>query len=362
MRTQALNNTNLYDIQIERIAQSRVAEIDFNNIQFGKYFTDHMFCCEYEEGQWVRPVIIPYRKLELSPSISALHYGQAIFEGMKAYKDQHNMVSIFRPIQHLDRFNKSAARMAMPEIPHDLFLSAMTTLIDLDRSWIPTNNPDDSLYLRPLMFATDEQIGVKPSEKFLFMIFCSPVSTYYSKPIKVMLSDQYVRAFPGGVGYAKAAGNYAATMLPLKEARDAGFDQLLWMDGVEFKFAQEIGTMNIFFVIDNQVITPILDGTILDGITRRSIIELLNDKAYHVQERRIGMDEVVQAYYNGKLEDVFGTGTAATIAHIVEMQYGKELLVLAPVHERKLSNELKTELAEIKIGIRPDKHSWMYKV
>jgi branched-chain amino acid aminotransferase len=278
---------------------------------------------------------------------------------MKAYKNPAGEVRTFRPNKHIERLNKSAARMAMPEFPKDLFLQALRELLALDAAWVPNKNIDDALYIRPLMFAADPFLGLRPSDKFLFCIFCSPASSYYAKPIKVMLSNQYVRAFPGGVGHAKAAGNYAATMLPLKEAQSKGFDQLLWMDGVEFKFAQEIGTMNIFFMMDDRVVTPVLDGTILDGVTRRSVIELLNDRGYYVQERRIGMDEVLNAHQHGKLQDVFGTGTAATLAHISDMMYGADTINLPNVEDRLLSGSIKKQLAEIKAGLADDIHGWM---
>lgn len=348
------------EIKIEKVAKSRLETVDLSQLVFGKYFSDHMFMMDFENEEWKNPRIVPFDNICFKPSLTALHYGQSIFEGMKAYKNQQGEPKIFRPKEHLERLNKSAVRMAMPEFPEAMFLEALSALMQLDKDWIPTINIDDSLYIRPVMFATDTTLGLHPSEKFCFIIFCSPASSYYSQPLKVLMSNEYVRAFPGGVGSAKAAGNYAATMLPLKQARAQGYDQLLWMDGVEFKSTQEIGTMNVFFVIDDRVITPLLDGTILDGITRRSVIELLKDKGYFVQERRTGIGELMNAYKNGKLEDAFGTGTAASLAHIAEMKYGEQIISLPDISTRKLSTSIKTELAEIKRGLRPDTKGWMY--
>ena len=351
-----------YDIHIEKSPISRVSQVDFDNIPFGRIFSDHMFEAEYRDGDWCNCSIVPFHSLEIHPAFTALHYGQSIFEGLKAYKSINGIPQIFRPDGNANRFNKSATRMAMPEVPEELFLAALHELISLDSDWIPTHE-GSALYIRPLMFATDEFVGIKPADSFNFIIFTSPVGSYYPRPVKVLVAQEHVRAFRGGVGTAKAAGNYAATMLALKNARKEGYDQVLWTDGVEFKYIQEIGTMNVFFVIDDKVITPSLDdGTILDGITRDSVIQLLKDKDVPIEIRRISIDEIYGAHKNGKLNDFFGTGTAATISHISDIGYRGENLHLPDPEIRTISNQLKQELEDIKTSRIPDRHNWLMRV
>ncbi|TVR80295.1 MAG: branched-chain amino acid aminotransferase [Chitinophagaceae bacterium] len=349
-------------ITIDKARKSKIAEVDFNNIPFGRIFSDHMFITEYEKGEWKNPRIIPFQNLNTHPAISALHYGQSIFEGLKAYKNLNGVPVLFRPEKNIDRMNKSAERMAMPEIPKDLFNKGLEELIKLDHEWIPTLD-GSSLYIRPFMFATDEYVGIKPSDKYTFIIFTCPVGPYYSAPVKVKVADKYVRAIPGGVGTAKVAGNYAATMKGVQEARQEGYDQILWMDGFEFKYIHEIGTMNVFFQIGDKVITPGLDeGTILEGITRDSVITLLKSEGYHVEERKVEIKEIIQAHENGTLKDVFGTGTAATISQISHMGYkGKELELRAP-EKRELSNYLQKLMNDIKLGRVEDKFNWLHAI
>ncbi|MEX2589700.1 MAG: branched-chain amino acid aminotransferase [Chitinophagales bacterium] len=351
-----------YKIKIEKNSVSKIHEVDFNNIPFGRVFSDHMFVVDFIDGAWKDPRIIPFQNLSMHPSTSALHYGQAIFEGLKAYKDHSGNIQIFRPEKNIQRMNRSAERMAMPQISEELFLNAMTELIKLDQEWIPTSE-GASLYIRPFMFATDEYVGIKASENYKFVIFTCPVQAYYSQPVKVKIAEKYVRAFPGGTGTAKAAGNYAGTLYPVNLAKQEGYDQILWMDAKEFKYLQEIGTMNIFIQIGDKIITPDLSqGTILEGITRDSVLQLLHDWDIEVEERRITIDEVVEAYNKNELKDAFGTGTAATISHISNIGYKNKNLILPDPESRIISNRIKDELNKIKLSRAEDKYNWMYKI
>jgi branched-chain amino acid aminotransferase len=351
-----------YKITVEKIEQTRIGEIDFNHLPFGKHFSDHMFISDYSEGAWRDNRIVPFGEFLMHPALSSVHYGQTIFEGLKAEKDNDGNPVIFRPLKNLNRFNISADRMAMPEVPEDLFISAIDKLVTLDREWIPTT-PNSSLYIRPLMFATEKFVGIKPAEHFKLIIFTGPVGAYYSHPVKVFIHDKYVRAFPGGVGYAKCAGNYGAVMMPTREVQKMGYDQILWLDGIHHRYLQEIGTMNIFVIIDGVIITPALDqGTILDGVTRDSIIRLAENEGYVIQERDVSIEEVINAYHEGKLEDMFGTGTAAVLSHIGEFHYKGENYELGPIEEREISNKLKARLTAIKSGNSEDIFQWLHTV
>lgn len=351
-----------YKITVEKNRQTRIGEVDFNQLPFGKHFSDHMFISDYYDRDWHDCRIVPFGNFEIHPALSSLHYGQSIFEGMKAERDSDGNPIVFRPRKNLNRLNISCDRMAMPEIPEELFMNALDKLLSIDKDWVPTT-PDSSLYVRPFMFATEEFMGIKPAERFRFCIFSGPVGTYYSHPVKVFIQDKYVRAFPGGVGYAKCAGNYGAVMMPVREVRKMGYDQILWLDGIQHKYLQEIGTMNIFVIIDGVLITPSLDqGTILDGITRDSIIRIAETEGYLVQERDISIDEVINAYHEGNLEDMFGSGTAATLSHIGEFHYKGENYELPPVEERQISNKIKKRLADIKSGKAEDIFGWLHTV
>ena len=353
-----MNNT----ISIQKVERSGISSVDFKNIPFGRHFTDHMFVADYYDDQWHDLKIVPFGNMSVHPATTALHYGQAIFEGMKAYKTETGVVQVFRPTMNAQRFNVSAERMAMPTIPEELFLDALEQFLQIDSQWIPTMD-GSSLYIRPYMFATDEYLGIKAADKFRFVIFASPVGPYYPRPVKVLVADRYVRAFRGGVGNVKAAGNYAATLKAVKEANEKGYDQILWMDGVEFKYIHEIGTMNVFFVMDGKVITPTLEeDTILHGITRDSVITLLKEKNIPVEERSLSIDEVHQAFLEEKLEDAFGTGTAATISQISDIGYLGDNMELPVVENRNVSNMLKRELKDIKLGRISDHHNWMTQV
>ncbi|HWB94182.1 MAG TPA: branched-chain amino acid aminotransferase, partial [Puia sp.] len=305
--------------------------------------------------------IRPFQPLSLSPALSAIHYGQSIFEGIKAYKDRDGRPFVFRPYDNYRRFNISAERMMMAQVPEEIFIEGMRRLIDLDRDWIPMKS-DYSLYIRPFMFATDDTIGVHASEKYKFMILLSPTGPYYAAPMRIYVEDKYTRAARGGVGFAKAAGNYGSSMMATAVAKKKGYDQVLWMDAVEHKYVQEIGTMNVFFVIGNKVLTPDLEsGTILEGVTRDSAMEVLRQEGYTVEEGPIHIDDLVRAYQAGELKEVFGTGTAATISMIKELQY-EDYTMKFDTDTWKAAPAVRRILMDIREGRRADTHGWMFKV
>lgn len=349
------------DINITRAERSKLNEMSLENIPFGRYYTDHMLEADYENGEWKNIEIKPYQPLLLEPSTAALHYGQAIFEGIKAYRDAEGHAFIFRPFDNYKRFNLSAERMQMPQVPEDIFMEGMRMLVDLDKNWIP-QNADHSLYIRPFMFSSDPVIGVKPSDSYKFMIILSPAGPYYNAPIRIYVEEKYVRAAPGGVGYAKAAGNYGASMYATAEAKKLGYDQVLWTDAIEHKYVQEIGTMNVFFIIGDTAITPSLEeGTILNGVTRESSMTLLKEMGFRVEEKKISIADIIDAHKAGILYEVFGTGTAATITQIKELRY-KDYVMLFDVENSRTAPQLKKLLTEIREGKREDKYGWMYKI
>ena len=349
------------DIQVKKVSRSKISETDFNNLPFGKYFTDHMLEVDYADGAWKKPQIRPYQALSFEPSLAALHYGQAIFEGIKAYRNAQGEAFIFRPEDNFRRFNQSADRMEMPAVPEEIFMEGMRRLVEIDKDWIPSKK-DYSLYIRPFMFATDQVIGVRPSETYKFIIILSPTGPYYASPMKIYVEEKYTRAAPGGVGFAKNAGNYGASLKASAEAKAKGYDQVLWTDAFEHKWLQEVGTMNVFFLIGNKAVTPSLEeGTILEGVTRDSAITVLRDMGLTVEERRIDIDELIAAYRAGTLKEVFGTGTAATISLIRELRY-KDLVMTFDTETWKVSTALKKTLTSIREGLLADTHGWMFRV
>ncbi len=349
------------DFIITKAEKSKLSSMNLENVPFGKYFTDHMLEVDYENGAWKTAEIKPYQPLSLAPSCAALHYGQAIFEGVKAYKNEEGEAFIFRPEENFKRFYISAERMEMPPVPEEIFIEGMKQLVKLDEDWIP-NKPDHSLYIRPFMFSSEEVIGVKPSAKYKFLIILSPTGPYYAAPMRIYVEENYVRAAPGGVGYTKNAGNYGAAMYATAEAKRKGYDQVLWMDAFEHKYVQECGTMNVFFIIGNKAITPGLeDGTILAGVTRDSVIQLLKELGFEVEERRLSIDEIADAYKKGTLREVFGTGTAATISKIKELRY-KEFEMNFETDKWEIAPEIKNRMNAIKEGTAEDKYGWMVKV
>jgi branched-chain amino acid aminotransferase len=349
------------DILVTKVETSKLNEMSLENLPFGKYFTDHMLEVDYENGEWKNAEIKPYQPLLLAPSLAALHYGQAIFEGIKAYKNADGEVSIFRPMDNLIRFNHSAERMQMPTVPEDIFIEGLRMLIELDKNWVP-NQQEHSLYIRPFMFSSDELIGVKPSDKYKFLIILSPTGPYYATPMRIYVEEEMVRAVPGGIGYVKAAGNYAAAMYATAQAKLKGYDQVLWTDAIEHKYVQECGTMNVMFIIGNKAVTPNLDeGTILKGVTRDSVITLIKEMGLTVEERALHIDEVIEAHKAGQLKEVFGMGTAATISYIKELRY-KDYVMEFDTDKWITAPAVKKQMNLIKYGEIADTHNWMFKI
>ncbi len=348
------------DLSIHTTSESRVSKVDINNLPFGKIITDHMFEIDFDGSKWVDPKIVPVDRLSIHPMNMALHYGQSIFEGMKASRSKDGTPLLFRPELHARRMNASARRMCMPEIPEDIFVEAIHALVSIDQEWIPKME-GSALYIRPLMFATDEMIGVKSSDTFKFIVICLPVGPYYPKPIKLLVEHEYIRAAQGGVGEAKTAGNYAAAMYPSKLAREKGYDQVIWLDAIHHKYVQEVGTMNIFFAFKNEIVTPATTGTILKGITRATAIEVLKAKGLTVNEREISIDEVLERYKSGDLVEVFGTGTAALIANVEEIRYNDLTLKLS-ASQWQLSTSIRDEINGVRYGTITDKNGWTVPV
>ena len=350
--------THSKSFPIQLTEKSTFNDIDWDNLAFGKTFSDHMFSMDYENGAWVNGKVMPFQPIPMHPAMSAIHYGQSIFEGLKAYKSKNGQINIFRPELNAVRFAESAKRMCMPEVPESIFLEAIRTLIEVDRNWVPEGD-GYSLYIRPFMFATDHLIGIKPSESYKFMILTSPGGVYYSEPVRVKIEESYTRAAIGGVGRAKAAGNYGASLYPAKQCQLEGFHQLVWTDAIEHKYIEESGTMNIIFQIDGKLISPSEDAdTILRGITKRTLIELAKEWGVEVEERRVTVEEIISAVRAGKLEDAFGAGTAATIAQIDIIGFRDEKLQLPPIETRQLSNRIKAYLDDVKYGKIEDIYGW----
>jgi branched-chain amino acid aminotransferase len=350
---------DLLAVSVERTRQPRLAEFDFSKIVFGKTYADHMFVADYKDGQWQDLRILPYGNISFEPSLATLHYGQSIFEGMKAYRTEQGSINIFRPFDNFVRFNASAERMCMPQIPEEVFIGGISQLVSLDRDWVPSRY-GDSLYLRPFMFATDEFVGVRPSHNFAFMVIASPASQYYAEPLKVKVETYYSRAAEGGTGLAKCAGNYAGAMYPSMLAQKEGYHQLLWTDAAEHKYFEESGTMNAMFVINDTLLTPATSDSILKGITRKSVIQLAKDWGMSVEERRITVAEVMEALEKGTLQEAFGVGTAATIAPIAVIGY--EGVDHQLPEKRTFAPKILQALNDIKHGRTGDIHNWNYLV
>jgi branched-chain amino acid aminotransferase len=354
--------TETLDIKITKTNNSRLAQTDFNDLTFGRTFADHMFVADYADGEWKNFQILPYAEIGLSPAISALHYGQAFFEGLKAYKHADGKVSVFRPDKNAERFNKSAERLCMPELPEDIFIQSIAALVDLDRDWIPAK-ANHSLYIRPFMFATDPYLGVTPSLTYKYIVLVGPVGPYFSKVLRVKIETNYTRAAEGGMGYAKAAGNYGGAMLPARKAVEEGFDQLIWTDAKEHKYIEEMGAANVMFVLDGKLITPsTTENTILKGVTRNTVITLARDWGYPVEERRVSVAEIIEGAKNGKLTDAFGAGTAATIAPVGSISHNDEEYFLSDPKTREFSQKVLQTLDAIRYGNAADPHGWNYMV
>jgi len=349
------------EIQIQRTSGSRINQVDWDSLPFGKVFSDHMFVMDYKDGHWSNPQIQPYGDLSLSPATSVLHYGQSCFEGMKAHKNEEGEILLFRPYENASRFNISAERMCMPTIPEEFFLEALKSLLALDREWVP-NRKGYSLYIRPFLIATDPYVGIRPSQTYKFIIFTCPVGAYYSSAVPVKIETEYTRAVRGGTGYAKAAGNYAAALYPAKLSQDQGYTQLIWTDAEEHKYIEEAGTMNILFKIGDKIITPASSDTILDGLTRRSVLDIAKEWGIIVEERRVSVDEIITSFENGTIKEAFGAGTAATIAPISLINYQGQDYVLPERNDESFSTKVLAYLNDYKKGKVEDKFNWLYKI
>ena len=336
-----------------------------STLQFGRTFTDHMFIMDYTKGQgWHDARIVPYGPLSLDPASMVLHYGQTVFEGLKAYVTKDGVAQLFRPTKNIERLNRSNDRLCIPEIDEDFALKAIRKLVEIDQEWIP-NQPGTSLYIRPFVISTQPYLGVAASEMYSFIVILSPVGPYYKEginPVKIAVEDIYVRAVVGGTGEAKTGGNYAASLKAQEKTEDKGFAQVLWLDGVERNYIEEVGSMNVFFNIDDKIVTPQLSGSILDGVTRNSVITLLNDWDIEVEERKISMDELYDAYKRGALKEAFGTGTAAVISPIGQLTWKQEDLILNHYETGPIAKRLYDTLTGIQYGDVEDRFGWIVPV
>jgi len=348
------------NIEIERVPESRLESIDFNNLRFGDVFSDHMFEATYKDGSWQDIKIRPYGPVNMMPSANILHYGQGVFEGMKAFSYKNGKINIFRADKHYERFTRSSKRMDIPEVPKELFLNAIKTLVNLDRDWVPKSE-FKSYYIRPFIVGLDEFLGLKTSDKYKFMIIAGPVGNYYRegiKPVKLTTMPEYVRAVKGGVGDAKVPGNYAASLLPAHLAKEQGYTQVMWLDAIERKYVEEVGSMNLFFVIDEKVITPPLGGTILPGVTRKSVIELCQKWEIPVEERRISVHELIEAHKQGTLSEAFGSGTAAVVSPVGLIHHDGTNITLDMENMGPIAQRLYDGITSIHHGKMDDPDGW----
>lgn len=347
-------------ISITRSKHSKIDEVDFKNLSFGSVFTDHMFICDYKDGAWQTPEIVPYGPMEMDPASKVFHYGQAVFEGMKAYKDENDKIWMFRPDQNFERINISSERLAMPAFPKDYFFEGISELLKLEKDWIKTGI-ENSLYLRPFVIATENGVSASPSNAYRFMIICAPAQAYYAGEVRVLFADKYSRSADGGVGFAKAAGNYAAQFYPTELAKQKGYQQVVWTDAKTHEYLEEAGTMNVFFRVGDTLITAPISDRILDGVTRKSIIELAESKGIPVEVRAVKVQEIVEAARKGELKEIFGAGTAATINPIAGFGYKEEDFEL-PKLDKSYATQLKTQLQKIQANMANDPFNWRYEV
>ena len=355
----------MLNIRVEKTQNPKKKPAKGEKLGFGHIFTDHMFIMNYDEGQdWHDARIEPFHNITLSPAAMVFHYGQTMFEGLKAYKGDNGEVYLFRPDMNAKRANNSNKRLCIPSIPEEDFVQAVKAVVDIDRDWIP-DEPGTSLYIRPFVISTDDHLGVAPSKSYLFMVILSPSGAYYESglaPVGIWIEDDYVRAVRGGIGFAKTGGNYAASLAAQVKAHDDGYSQVLWLDGVERKYIEEVGAMNIVFKIAGKVVTPMLNGSILPGITRDSVLTLCRDWGYEVEERKISVDELIEAAHNGTLEEVFGTGTAAVVSPVGKLRYKDEVFEIGGGKIGELTQKLYDELTGIQWGKRPDTRGWRQTV
>lgn len=353
-------NTSIEHISIEKVQQSRLSEVDFDNLTFGNTFTDHMFVCDYKDGVWQDAKIVPYGPLTISPAAKVFHYGQAVFEGMKAYKDDAGDVFLFRPEENFERINKSSKRMAIPEFPKEIFFEALHKLINLDKDWVQGGD-GNSLYIRPFVMATQVGVSASPSDEYKFMILCCPVKAYYTGDVRVVIAQEFSRSADGGVGAAKAAGNYGAQFYPTNLAREKGFQQVVWTDSNEHKYLEEAGTMNVFFRIGDKLITAPTSDRILDGVTRKSVLALAERAGIPVEVRKLAVTELLEAAKNGSLKEIFGSGTAAVISPVSAFSYDETVYDIEKQSD-SYAARFKKELKEIQYNIQDDPFGWRYPV
>ena len=348
-------------IAVERIKKSGIDQVDFNTLDFGKHISDHMVVADFGKGKWSAPAIMPYGEMRMSPAILSLHYGQAVFEGMKAFRMKNGDINIFRPEKHLDRFNKSLERMCMPTISEEMWMSSLQALIEIDHQWVPDG--EGSLYIRPHMFASEARLGVKVSDQYKFVILTCPVGPYQIKPYRLKVESHFVRTAEGGTGFAKCAGNYGGAFYPTQMAREEGFDQVLWTDSKDHKYIDEVGMMNVMFVLNGNLVTPQLSTAILDGITRDSILTLAKEiSSFKVEERKVSIDEIEQAFAKGTLTEAFGTGTAAVVAPIAVININGKDFQIPAAGATSFQQQVKRKLQNIRTGVEPDKYNWNHIV
>jgi branched-chain amino acid aminotransferase len=351
-------------IEITKTDKSRLHNVDFDSLQFGEILSDHMVLMDYEGGKWLNPTIVPYGAMEIYPALCTFHYGQAIFEGLKAFYGTDGQIKIFRPDRYHARMLRSSNRLCIPDVDYETFIGSLRELILLDKGWVPRKK-GYSLYIRPFIIAMDNFLGVRVSEKYRFMIITSPVGAYYKEginPVKLITSGEYVRAVRGGLGMAKTPANYAASLYPGEEAKHKGFTQVLWLDGIERRYIEEVGTMNICFVIGDELVTPPMEGSVLDGITRQTVIHLWKDQGKKVVERRISIDEVIETSRSGAMKECFGTGTAAVISPVGEIQHDNVKVVINGGRIGPAAQSLYDEITGIQYGDRPDRFGWCYTI
>lgn len=353
------------EISVTRTTSPRTKPIPGQSLPFGQYFTDHMFIMDYVEGQgWIHPRIEPYGPMMIEPSAMVFHYGQAVFEGLKAYRCEDGSINLFRPRLNYERINLSDERLVIPHLDEDFCVYATRELVRIDQDWIPSGD-GESLYIRPFVIATDPYLGVRPANTYRFMIILSPSGAYYPQginPVKIYVEDKYVRAVRGGTGFTKCAGNYAASLIAQDIAHKKGFVQVLWLDGIEQKYIEEVGSMNILFVIDGKLVTPALNGSILPGITRRSCIEFARSIGMEVEEKRISIDEIIEAGKSGRLTEAFGSGTAAVISPVGELKYEDTTLTINENKIGPVARLLYDTITGVQRGVKEDTLGWTIKV
>jgi len=346
---------------IEKTKQSRISEVDFQNLEFGKIISDHMILADYKNGNWETPRIVPFGDLRMSPAMLSLHYGQSVFEGMKAFYMKDGKINIYRPHRHHARLQKSLDRMCMPGIPEDMFIQSLHALVEFDKAWIPKAE-GSSLYLRPVVFATESRLGVKVADEYKFIVLTTPAGTYLNKPFRLKVEDTYVRTAEGSPGFAKCAGNYGGAFYPSQIAKQEGYDQILWTDHKEHKYIDEVGMMNVMFMIDGKLVTPKLSTAILDGVTRDSILTLAKDMGIPTEERRVSIDELEAGFKDGTVSEAFGAGTAAVVATIALINIRGTDYTISPPSEKSFQNKVKEKLNQIRLGSAPDIHEWNYVI